>query len=107
MTCVAEMRCAEAEEDSDRAAVATFVLEKVGAVFRTHLCPGDVRAGTAHKLCRVVVVSLTGLHVTAGLASVVRLKELFRVMVGWRRSWWIVGSYGGLEGVMVGWRELW
>ena len=48
MTRVAKVSGAEAEENGDGAAIAAFILEKVGPVFGAHLSPRDVGTGAAN-----------------------------------------------------------
>ena len=48
VTGVAKVSGTEAEENGDGAAVAAFILEKVGPVFGAHLSARDVGAGAAN-----------------------------------------------------------
>jgi len=50
---VAEMSCAEAEEDGHGAAVAALVLEVIRAVAGAHLGAGHIAAPAAHQLGRI------------------------------------------------------
>lgn len=80
VACVAKVRCAKAEEDGDRAAVAAFVLEEIGAVLGAHLGASDVRAAAADELLRVEAIA--GLGVAARLAAVVGFRALEADVVG-------------------------
>ncbi len=84
MASVAEVGGAEAEENGHRAAVATLVLEVVGAVARAHLRPRHVAASAAHQFGRIERVHVTAgdclaaaaeahVHFAAGLAAVISL----------------------------------
>ena len=53
VTGIAEMGCSEAKEDGHRAAIATLVLEIIGAVSRAHLRPGHVAATPANQFGRI------------------------------------------------------
>lgn len=70
-----EVGGAEAEVDSHRAAVATLVLEVVGAVLVADLSAGDVGASPASEFVRVETV-LVQIHLAPNLATVIRLVAL-------------------------------
>lgn len=75
MTSIAEVGGAEAEEDSDGAAVPALVLKEVSTVLGAHLGTGDIRARPAHQLPGVVLIPQSSLHVTSCLSTVVSLEE--------------------------------
>ena len=79
---VAEVRGAEAEENGDGAAITTFVLQKVRAVFRAHLGPGDVGTAAADELGRVVIRIHARLEVASSLTAVISLVAFEANVVG-------------------------
>lgn len=71
---------AEAKENRHRTTITTFIFQEIGAMFRTHLCSGHVRATAAHQLLRIEF--LTDFSITTCLTAVVRLLTLETHIVG-------------------------
>lgn len=77
---VTEVCGSKAEEYRHRAAVAALVLQEIGAMLRTHLCPGHIRATAADQLLRIEL--LANFRVTARLAAVVRFLAFKAHIIG-------------------------
>ena len=82
MALVAEVCGPEAEEHSHRATVATFILQKVCAVFGTHLCSCDIWAPPTDEFRRVVIIPTGHAILTSRFTTIVCLMAFGTDIIG-------------------------